>query len=108
MADQMFNRQTRSWKPERISDDDSFGAASSNDLPTAFPTIAVAALAHLQLDISQIFDEEDVWVLLTRHIKETRTESGFISLQAHLKDDTKHGHSDASHLALQVSAHQQP
>lgn len=57
--------------------------------PNSLKFLLIGSTRHLRLkfDSTSRNDEEEIWVLLTRHVVDTRRTSDFISLRVQLEDD---------------------
>jgi hypothetical protein len=90
----------RTWQPENSEDLPRGRDSSSYHFPLT--TIFAASTHHLRLNYKQTttqINPSEVWILLTRHLRDTRKTSEYIALNVQ-EDDTILG--DFEHVALNV------
>ena len=57
-----------------------------------YPLAIVASNQHLRVKFNNSADEDDeIWLLLTRHVVDTRRTSEYIALRVQIEDDTSPG-----------------
>ena len=80
----------------------SVGAHCKNPCDQLINGIFTAARTELSLNVPETSKEQEVWILLTRHVQDTSQKGEFVSLQAHIQDAAAMVPSDPKHLASQV------